>query len=114
MYEVYWASLPAYVWGFYYIFIFATLGLAILNTFRKKLAVSSMIAIALTITVPIVSIINTIERGENVNEFEHLVYHFQQGSAWAMYALIGYLYLIFYWGLFLLKYKKRAEKTAED
>ncbi|MFS0638386.1 hypothetical protein AB1K84_21015 [Mesobacillus foraminis] len=49
-----------------------------------------------------------------MNEFEHLVQHLQQGSAWAMYALIGYLCLIFYWGLFLLKYKRRAEKTAED
>ncbi|TCN26516.1 hypothetical protein [Mesobacillus foraminis] len=113
MFEVYWQTLPAYVWVFYYIFILATLGLAILNIFRKKLAVSSVTVIVVTITVPIISVMNTIGRGESVNEFEHLVHHLQQGSAWAMYALIGYLYLIFYWGLFLFK-KRKSDKTAED
>jgi len=98
--------LPNWVWIIYYLFIIATLGSAILSVIRKKLIILSIITIVLTITIPIISIINSIGREKGVDEFEQLVTHLQQGSPWSIYAIIGFLYLLIWWIMFLLKYKK--------
>lgn len=104
---MYWETLPDWVWIIYYLFIIATLGSAIFSVIRKKMIIPSIITIVLTITIPIISIINSIGREKGVDEFEHLVTHLQQGSPWSIYAITGFLYLIIWWIMFLLKYKKR-------
>ncbi|MFD2444036.1 hypothetical protein ACFSO7_08560 [Bacillus sp. CGMCC 1.16607] len=106
---MYWETLPSWVWLVYYIFLFATLGTAIMNVSRKKMMVLSIITIVLTITVPIISIINSIGRVEGENEFEHLVTQLQQGSIWSIYAVIGTLYLFVYWVIFFVENKRNTE-----
>ncbi|MGE7954400.1 hypothetical protein [Lysinibacillus xylanilyticus] len=105
---MYWETLPDWVWIIYYFFIIATLGFAIFSIIQKKMIILSTITIVLTITIPISNIINSIGREKGVDEFEHLVTHLQQGSTWSIYAIIGFLYLLVWWVLLLIKNKKKA------
>ena len=84
---------------FFYLCLFLTLGTAIFNVIRKRILRLSIIAIVLTITVPMISMFNSIGRAEGMNEFEHLVAQLQQGSAWSIYAVLGFLFI----ALFLIK-----------
>ncbi|WP_404328329.1 hypothetical protein [Mesobacillus maritimus] len=108
---MYWESLPSWIWVIYYLFLFATLGTAIMNLKRKKMIYLSMITIVLTITVPIISLTNSIGRLEGVNEFEHLVAQLQQGSIWSFYVVLGFIYLFVYWVMLIFKNKLRTEVT---
>jgi hypothetical protein len=98
-------TLPSWFWIIYYLFLFITLGTAIFSLIRKKIISLSIIAIVFTITVPIISLLNSIGRAEGLNEFEHLVNQLQQGSIWSIYAIIAYLYLLVWWVLFFNKSK---------
>ncbi|MFP7296881.1 hypothetical protein [Neobacillus niacini] len=62
---------------------------------------TSVIAIVLTITVPIISMFNSMGRAKDTNEFEHLIAQLQQGSIWSFYAVLGFLYI----AVFLIKNK---------
>lgn len=96
---MYWETLPSWVWVFYYLCLFLTLGTGIFNVIRKRMLGLSIIAIVLTITVPIISLLNRIGRAKGMNEFEHLVAQLQQGSIWSIYAIFGFLYM----AIFLIK-----------
>lgn len=63
----------------------------------------SIVAIVITITIPIISLINSIGRAEGRNEFEYLVSQLQQGAIWSFFVIIGYLFLLVWWALFLFK-----------
>lgn len=106
---MYWETLPIWFWVIHYLFLFVTFGMAIMCVIRKKVIVISIITIILTITVPISSMLNSIGRAKGDNEFEHLVTQLQQGSIWSYYAVIGYLYLIAFWVMFLVKNKFNTE-----
>ncbi|MFJ5763619.1 hypothetical protein ACIQAA_31925 [Neobacillus sp. NPDC093182] len=80
-----------------------------MNVTRKKLIVLSIITIVLTMTVPIISMLNSIERDISVNELEHLIAQLQIGSIWSIYAVIGTLYLFVYWVIFFVKNKRNTE-----
>jgi hypothetical protein len=108
---MYWETLPNWVWIIYYLFLIVTLGTAIFSVIRKKMIRLSIIAIVLTMTVPIISLINSIGRAKGLNEFEHLVTQLQQGSIWSIYAIIGFLYLLVWWVMFLIKNKMKTEGT---
>ncbi|MGE7133336.1 hypothetical protein [Lysinibacillus xylanilyticus] len=105
---MYWETLPNWVWIIYYLLIIATLGSAIFSVIRKKMMILSFITIFITKTIPIISIINSIGREKGVDEFEHLVTHLQQGSPWAIYAIISYLYILVWWVMFLIKNKESS------
>ena|SRR5688572_15834479 len=98
---MYWETLPSWVWVLYYLFLFLTLGIGISNVIRKKMLGMSVIAIVLTITVPIASMLNSMERAKGMNEIEHLFAQLQQGSIWSIYAVLGFLYI----AVFLIKNK---------
>jgi phosphotransferase system glucose/maltose/N-acetylglucosamine-specific IIC component len=98
---MYWETLPSWVWVFYYLFLFLALGIGISNVIRKRMVGLSIIAIIFTITVPIISMLNSIGRAKGINEFEHLVTQLQQGSIWSIYAILGFLYI----AVFLVKNK---------
>ncbi|MGJ7922604.1 hypothetical protein [Neobacillus sp. LXY-4] len=102
-------TLPSWFWVIYYLFLFVTLGIAIMCVIRKKMKVISIITIVLTITVPINSMLNSIGRAKGDNELEHLVTQLQLGSIWSFYAVVGYLYLIAFWVMLLVKYKMNTE-----
>lgn len=104
---MYWETLLNWVWIIYYTFILATLGASILSIIRKKNIILSIISAVLTITIPIISIINSIGREKGVDEFEHLIAHLQQGSPWSIYAVTGFFYLVVWWAIFLIKRKRR-------
>ncbi|WP_316568776.1 hypothetical protein [Neobacillus sp. YIM B06451] len=108
---MYWETLPSWVWIIYYLFLFLTLGTGILNIFRKRMLGLSIIAIVLTITVPIISMLNSVGRAEGMNEFEHLVAQLQQGAIWSIYSIIGFLYLVVFWTVFFLKNKIIAKAS---
>ncbi|WP_201777684.1 hypothetical protein [Ornithinibacillus californiensis] len=39
-----------------------------------------------------------------MNEWEHLVLEIQNGAAWAIYSVVGYIWLVVWWGIFYLIY----------
>ncbi|KHE68117.1 hypothetical protein [Halobacillus sp. BBL2006] len=101
-----WESLPDWIWAIYYLFFITTLGTAILSIVKRDNKSWSIVAALFTITVPIVSLINSIGRPVGMNEFEYLVSQLQQGAFWSIYVLIGYFFLLGWWGLFLFKANK--------
>lgn len=107
-----WETLPNWTWVIYYLFLLTTLGTAITSVLRKKMKSLSILAIIFAVTVPIISLINSIGRAEGMNEFEHLISQLQQGAIWSMFTIIGYLYLLVWWVLFLLKSKTKNQVTV--
>ena len=100
-------TLPNWFWTIYYLFLLVTLGTALLSVIKRKMSRLSFIAIVLTLAIPLVSLINSIGRPEEMNEFEYLVNEFQQGAIWSVFVMVGYLFLIVWWGLFLFKSKAK-------
>ncbi|MCR8859991.1 hypothetical protein NQ113_22645 [Bacillus pseudomycoides] len=105
---MYWETLPNWFWAIYYLFLLITLGTAIFCVIRKKMKKLSILAIVFAITVPIISLINSIGRAEGINEFEHLINQLQQGAIWSIFMTIGYLFLLVWWIFFLLKSKNQV------
>jgi hypothetical protein len=91
---MYWVTLPAWFWIGYYLLILIIFSSSIFNIIRKTMFLSTFIALLFTITVPMISLMNSIERSVDQNEFEHLLNQLKQGSLWSIYTFIGYLYLL--------------------
>ncbi|MBO9128533.1 hypothetical protein [Bacillus sp. 165] len=104
-----WETLPNWFWALYYLFFFATLGTAIFSVVKRKHRGLSVLAILFTVTVPIISLINSIGRIEGMNEFEHLVSQLQQGAVWSIFAVIGYIFLLVWWILILFISKSKNQ-----
>ncbi|UOQ50183.1 hypothetical protein MUN88_09060 [Gracilibacillus caseinilyticus] len=102
---MYWETLPNWFWTIYYIFLLATLGTAIFRFFNKHDKILSIVCIIFTLTIPIVSFFYSFGRARGMNEFEHLLNQFFQGAVWSIFTLIGYLFLLIWWSLFLFKKK---------
>ena len=100
-------TLPNWFWTIYYLFLLVTLGTALLSVIKRKMSRLSFIAIVLTLAIPLVSLINSIGRPKEMNEFEYLVSQLQQGAIWSVFIMVGYLFLIVWWGLFLFKSKAK-------
>jgi hypothetical protein len=94
-------SLPGWFWIIYYFSLFITLGAVIFSLIRKRNIGMSFISIVFVITVPIMSLLNSIGREEGLNEFEHLFSQLQQGEIWSLYVVVGYLFLLVWWYIFL-------------
>ncbi|WP_349409687.1 hypothetical protein [Pseudalkalibacillus sp. SCS-8] len=104
---MHWEPLPNWFWLIYYFLLFATLGTAIVNVAKKKVMFLSVVAILFTVTIPIISLINSIGRAEGINEFEHFVSQLQQGAVWSIFTIIGYLFLLLWWAFLLYKNVKK-------
>lgn len=109
-----WETLPNWFWIIYYLFFFTTLGTSIFSVIRKKMKSLSILAIIFAVTVPIISLNNSIGRAEGMNEFEHLIRQLQQGAIWSIFTIIGYLFLLVWWVLFLLKSKTKNQVTVSN
>lgn len=92
-------SLPGWFWIIYYVFLIITFGVSIFAIMKKRNRVLSIINLIILITVPAVSFINDIGRSAP-NEFQHLILNLMQGSLWAIYAFVGYLFILVWWILF--------------
>lgn len=106
---MYWETLPNWFWVLYYLFLLTTLVTAVFIVIRKKIRSLSMVAIVFTVTIPIIGLINSIGRAEGINEYEHLISQLQQGEIWSMYIILGNLFLLLWWVLFLLKIKSKNQ-----
>ena len=96
---MYWETLPNWVWAMFYAFLILTLCQAIISIKQRKFKGLSIITAVNIFTIPVIGIINSIDREYGINEFEHLVIHLQQGSLWALYIIISYLYILVWWVL---------------
>lgn len=105
-----WETLPGWFWGLYYLFLLATLGIAIFSFVKQKHRRLSILAIVFAVTVPIISLLNSIGRLEGMNEIEYLFSQLRQGAVWSIFTVIGYLFLLVWWALILFK---TSPKTKE-
>ena len=108
---MFWANIPSLILVIYYLFLFAALIIGVLNFIKDKNKTLSIISILISITTPLLGIINSIDRNAGINEFEHLLIHFQKGSLWAIYSVIGYLYLLIWLILINSRKFKLINKT---
>lgn len=100
---MYWETLPNWVWAIFHTFLLITLSLSIYSIRHSKIKSWSMITVAVIFTMLVVGFFNSVGREYDVNELEHLVIHLQQGSWWAIYIIICYVYIIAWWVLFFFK-----------
>jgi hypothetical protein len=105
-------TLPTWFLIIYYLYLFITLGTVIFSLILKRIILMSFVAIVIVITVPMMILLNSIGREEGLNEVEYLLSQLQQGSMWSIYAVIGYLFLIVWWLLFINSYKNLKIKGA--
>jgi len=103
--QLYWETLPTWIWIIYYSVFLLTFILAIFSIKKKKLRVMSFLAILFIISIPIISLLYTAssDRQLHLNEYEFFIIQLQQGVCWAIYVLIGYIVLLSWWFLFLMK-----------
>lgn len=94
---MYWVTLPAWFWIGYYLFILIIFTSSIFNIIKKRMFISSFIALLITITVPMISLINSIDRPVEQNEYEHLLIQLKQGSIWCIYTCIGLVWFVFFY-----------------
>jgi hypothetical protein len=100
---MYWETLPNWFWALYYLFLLITLGATILSILKRKLIGLSILAMMISVTVPIISLLSSTDRAEGMNEFEHFLGQLQQGAIWSVLVVFGYLFLLVWWALFLFK-----------
>lgn len=98
-------TLPGWFWIIYYLFFLVTLGTAIFSVIKKQMNGLPLLAIVLTLAIPIVSLINCIGRFEDMNEFEYLVSELLHGAIWSIFVVVGYFCLLIWWGLFFRENK---------
>lgn len=107
-------TLPDWFWALYYLFFLATLGTAIFSVVKNKHRGLSILTIGFTVTIPIISLINSIGRVEGMNEFEHLFSQLRQGAVWSIFTVIGYIFLLVWWVLILFKSKSKNKGIVSN
>jgi hypothetical protein len=90
-------------WIILYLLLMIIFVRAIYSVIKKNQVPLAMIAILIIISVPMVSLMNSIDRPLEMSEFEFLSRELKQGALWAIFTIAGYLY-IFVW--FILSLKK--------
>lgn len=93
-------TLPAWFWTLYYAFLIITFGVSIFAIMKKRNRVLSIINLVIVITVPVISFINSLGRSAP-DELQHLIIHLMRGSLWAIYAFVGYLFILVWWFYFI-------------
>lgn len=101
-----WETLPGWFWGIYYLFLFITFYIAMWSITRKKMIRLSLLTIIFVLTIPLVTVVNSIGRPRGANEFEFIIMELQQGAWWAMFAVAGHLFLLVWWLVFFNKRKE--------
>ena len=99
-------SMPKWFWAIYYLFLISSLTIALIAFKQNNNKTFSILAILFAITIPLIGILNSIERTQGINEFEYLFIQLQKGSLWAIYSILGYLYLFIFYILTFVKSRK--------
>ncbi len=95
------SNIPAWFWIIYYTFFATTFFISVLAVIRRRNRWFSIINLIIVVTVPFVSIINTMGIIAAANEFIHLMNHLRQGDLWAVYVWAGYLFILIWWVWFI-------------
>lgn len=111
---MYWVSLPTWFWIVYHAFLLAITISTIFSIFKGKQKLFSSLSLILTLIIPIIVIINSIERDINQNEWEHLILHLQQGELWTIFAIFGHLFILMWFIWFLKMMITRNPKTIAN
>ncbi|MCR8966140.1 hypothetical protein O0550_23640 [Brevibacillus halotolerans] len=99
-------TLPNWFWIIYYLFLLATLKTALSSLVKKQvLRIVSSFTIIFVCTIPFIGLIHSIERQDGLNEFEYFRGQLQQEEMWTIYSIVGYVYLLVWWGLVIRKEK---------
>ncbi|MCR8966079.1 hypothetical protein O0550_23315 [Brevibacillus halotolerans] len=99
-------TLPNWFWIIYYLFLLTTLKTALSSLVKKQvLRIVSSFTIIFVCTIPLIGLIHSIERQDGLNEFEYFRGQLQQGEMWTIYSIVGYVYLLVWWGLVIRKEK---------
>lgn len=91
------------IWIILYLLLMIIFVRAIYSVIKKKQVPLAMIAILVIISVPMVSLMNSINRPLEMSEFEFLARELKQAALWAIFTVAGYLYLLVW---FILSLKK--------
>nr|WP_276565107.1 hypothetical protein [Brevibacillus halotolerans] len=84
----------------------ATLKTALSSLVKKQvLRIVSSFTIIFVCTIPFIGLIHSIERQDGLNEFEYFRGQLQQEEMWTIYSIVGYVYLLVWWGLVIRKEK---------
>lgn len=98
------------MWGvlmYYFIFI-STLVSAVWTIIRGKLKALAGMTIIVSISVLVIQIFNSIGRRDGMNELDHLFSRFEMGDTWAIFVIIGYIYIVIWWTIFLLNRRTKG------
>lgn len=94
-------TLPGWFWIIFYIFLCLSLISGTINWVRQRLSALSALTIILSLLVPIVSFVYSVGRTEGLNEFEYIFAQMKTGDLWAVFLIVGYVYLLVWWYLFV-------------
>lgn len=100
-------TIEPWVLMLYYLLLFLALGTSLFSIFKKRNTGFALISAIIVITIPPVSMVNTIGRSQNHNEFDHLLFSIQNGEMWSIYVILGYLFSIL-WLTFFIFSKRSA------
>lgn len=53
--------------------------------------------IIVSISVLVIQIFNSMGRRDGMNELDHLFSRFEMGDTWAIFVIIGYMYIVIWW-----------------
>ena len=60
----------------------------------------SVIALILSLGIPLINLIFSSQRSGELNGYEYLISQFKEKDLWAIFIMVGYVYLLVWWILF--------------
>lgn len=109
---MYWETLPDWFWLGYYLFFFASFGTALSCLVKRRRMPFAFLVFILVFTIPVLGLLNGIERGPDLNEAEHLLQSLQKGEIWSIYIATGYVILLVWWIFFIKGIFDRSRKKG--
>ncbi|TYR81383.1 hypothetical protein FZC66_05900 [Priestia megaterium] len=103
-------TLPVWFWILYYLFFIVTLAAIVFCLAKKRMIGLTVASLLVTITLPVILFINCIGRTEGFNEGEYVLAELQRGAVWAVYTVLGFLFLAVWWYLLLTRRQTANKK----
>lgn len=111
---MFWESLPTWFWVVYHAFLLVIIISSIFSIFKGKQKFFSSLSLILTLAIPIIVIINSIERDINQNEWQHFILQLQQGEPWTIFTIFGHLFILIWFVWFLKLMVEKHPKTITN
>ncbi|MGP4062896.1 hypothetical protein [Halobacillus sp. H74] len=91
----------------YYLFLLLVLGTSLFSLMKKRSISLALVTAFIVITIPLVTIINSIGRSEGYNEWDYFLHSIQIGEVWAIYVGLGNLFSIVWLLIFFFSRKMK-------